>query len=46
VNGAAGLIIRSPVGAIGAVGFTVCEGRIATIDLILDPSKLQTIQTR
>jgi RNA polymerase sigma-70 factor (ECF subfamily) len=46
VNGAAGLIIRSPRGAIGAVGFTLSEGRIATIDLILDPSKLQTIQTR
>jgi RNA polymerase sigma factor (sigma-70 family) len=45
VNGAAGLIIRSPRGTIGAVGFTVNEGRIATIDLILDPNKLQTIQT-
>ena len=40
VNGAAGLIV-GPVGRPRAVvGFTVSGGRIATIDLILDPRKL------
>jgi RNA polymerase sigma-70 factor (ECF subfamily) len=45
VNGSAGLIIRTPGGPLGAVAFTVADGRIATIDLILDPNKLQTLQT-
>jgi RNA polymerase sigma-70 factor (ECF subfamily) len=44
VNGAPGLVIRTPHGPIGAVGFTVTQGRISTIDLILDPSKLHTIE--
>jgi RNA polymerase sigma-70 factor (ECF subfamily) len=44
VNGAAGLVIQPGTTLIGAVAFTVADGRIATIDLILDPNKLQTIQ--
>jgi RNA polymerase sigma-70 factor (ECF subfamily) len=43
VNGAAGLVIRAPGGGIGAAAFTVSGGRIATIDLILDPEKLHGI---
>jgi RNA polymerase sigma-70 factor (ECF subfamily) len=44
VNGVPGLVIQTPRGPIGAVGFTVTQGRISTIDLILDPSKLHTIE--
>jgi RNA polymerase sigma-70 factor (ECF subfamily) len=45
VNGAAGLMIQTTRGPIGAVGFTVTHGRIATIDLILDPNKLHVFET-
>jgi RNA polymerase sigma-70 factor (ECF subfamily) len=40
VNGSAGLVIATKRGPIGAVGFTVTDGRISTVDLILDPRKL------
>jgi RNA polymerase sigma-70 factor (ECF subfamily) len=43
VNGAAGLIAQAPAGPLGVVGFTVIHGRIATIDLILDPDKLRIL---
>jgi len=43
VNGAAGLIAQTPAGPLAIVGFTVTDGRIATIDLILDPDKLQAL---
>jgi RNA polymerase sigma-70 factor (ECF subfamily) len=43
VNGGAGLIIQTKRGPIGAVGFTVTHGRIATIDLILDPAALSSV---
>jgi RNA polymerase sigma-70 factor (ECF subfamily) len=43
VNGAAGLVIRASGGPIGAVGFTVTRGKIATIDLILNPEKLSAV---
>jgi RNA polymerase sigma-70 factor (ECF subfamily) len=43
VNGAAGLVIRTRSRPIGAVGITVAGGRIATIDLILDPAKLGAV---
>jgi RNA polymerase sigma-70 factor (ECF subfamily) len=46
VNGAAGLVIRTVRGPIGAVGFTVANGRIATIELILDPDKLRGPEDR
>ena len=41
VNGAAGVYIPSPRGATAVVGFTVSGGRIAEIDLIIDPEKLR-----
>ena len=44
VNGAAGLVIRTPRGPMGAVAFTVTNGRITTIDLILDPDKLHGVE--
>jgi len=43
VNGAAGIVIQTKRGPSGAVGFTVTHGRIATIDLILDPSVLSAV---
>jgi RNA polymerase sigma-70 factor (ECF subfamily) len=46
VNGAAGLVIRTRSRPIGAVGITVVGGRIATIDLILDPAKLGSVDVR
>jgi hypothetical protein len=41
VNGQAGLILNTPVGPLGAVGFTVSNGLITTIDFTLDPDKLE-----
>ena len=43
VNGAAGLIVRTASRPIGAVGFSVVNGRIHTIDLIIDPDKLGAV---
>jgi RNA polymerase sigma-70 factor (ECF subfamily) len=43
VNGAAGLVIQTKRGPIGAVGFTVTGSGITTIDLILDPEKLSAV---
>jgi hypothetical protein len=40
VNGAAGLIIGSPERPIAICGFAFEDGRIAEIDLVLDPEKL------
>jgi RNA polymerase sigma-70 factor (ECF subfamily) len=44
VNGQAGLIIRTVRAAIGAVGFTVSNDRITTIELVLDQRKLRSIR--
>lgn len=44
VNGGAGYVIRAPGRTIGAVGMTVARGRIAAIDLIIDPVKLRALQ--
>jgi RNA polymerase sigma factor (sigma-70 family) len=44
VNGTPGLVIRTRKKPIGAVAFTVSGGRIATIDMILDPGKLGAVQ--
>jgi RNA polymerase sigma factor (sigma-70 family) len=41
VNGQAGLILNTPAGPLGAVGFTVSRGLITTIDFTLDPDKLE-----
>jgi RNA polymerase sigma factor (sigma-70 family) len=41
VNGQAGLIVTTREGPAGAMGFTVSSGWITTIDLTLDPAKLQ-----
>jgi RNA polymerase sigma-70 factor (ECF subfamily) len=41
VNGAAGLIVGPARRPRAVVGFTVSGGRIASIDLILDPAKLR-----
>jgi ketosteroid isomerase-like protein len=40
VNGTAGAIVRAPGFAPIVAGFTVVNGRIATIELIADPAKL------
>lgn len=40
VNGAAGVVVQAPGRPPIVVGFTVADGRIATIDLIADPTKL------
>jgi RNA polymerase sigma factor (sigma-70 family) len=41
VNGQAGLVVKTRQGPAGAVGFTVSGGLITTIDLTLDPDKLE-----
>jgi len=43
VNGAAGIVARSPRGPVAVVGITVIGGRIAEIDLVLDPAKFATV---
>jgi RNA polymerase sigma factor (sigma-70 family) len=44
VNGAAGVVVRMPGRPpIGVAGFTVRDGRIATIDVVADPRKLKRI---
>jgi RNA polymerase sigma factor (sigma-70 family) len=40
VNGQAGLLVGTRQGQAGAIGFTVSGGLITTIDLTLDPDKL------
>ncbi len=44
VNGAAGMIVRTPHAVIGVVGMTVIDGKISEIDLILDSDKLTALQ--
>ena len=41
VNGQPGLILHTPMGRLGAVGFTVSGGLITTIDVTVDPDKLE-----
>jgi hypothetical protein len=43
VNGAAGLLIGPPGKVLGVVGFTIVGGRIAHIDIVADPVKLQRL---
>ena len=42
VNGAAGVIVGPRDDPISIVGFTVADGMIVEIDLIADPSKMQS----
>ena len=44
VNGYAGLVLRTGQGPLGAVGFTVSRGSITTIDLALNPGKLEGLE--
>lgn len=46
VNGQPGLLIQTPLGPIGAVAFSVSDGRIHTIDFIFDPEKLRAQASR
>lgn len=41
VNGAAGVVVAPGGRPVAVVGFTVARGRIAEIDLVLDPDKLR-----
>ncbi len=40
VNGAAGIVVETPVGLVGVASVIVVDGRISVIDLVLDPAKL------
>jgi RNA polymerase sigma-70 factor (ECF subfamily) len=43
VNGHPGLLLKTGRSPVGAVGFTISAGLITTIDLILDPAKLENL---
>jgi RNA polymerase sigma factor (sigma-70 family) len=43
VNGTAGIVARTSAGVIAVAGITVIDGRITTVDLILDPDKLHNL---
>jgi RNA polymerase sigma factor (sigma-70 family) len=43
VNGGAGLVVTSPRGPIGVIGFTIVDGSILAIDLVANPDKLQRV---
>jgi hypothetical protein len=45
VNGAAGLVVPMRGRPFAVVGFTIARGRIAEIDLVADPAKLQGLVT-
>jgi RNA polymerase sigma-70 factor (ECF subfamily) len=45
VNGAVGAIVDQPGATPIVVGFTVANGRIATIDIVGDPAKLAGLAT-
>jgi RNA polymerase sigma factor (sigma-70 family) len=44
VNGSAGLVVRTAAGPLAVAGLTVSHGRIASIDLIINPEKLRAIR--
>ena len=46
VNGVAGLIIGPERRPIAVVAMTVAGGKVATIDLVIDPDKLRGLPTR
>lgn len=43
VNGAAGIVVQRPNGRRAVAAVTVIDGRIAAIDLVLDPGKLHSV---
>lgn len=43
VNGAAGLVVQRPNGRRAVAAITVIDGRIAVVDLVLDPEKLKSV---
>ena len=43
VNGTAGIVAQTAMGIIAVAGMTVVEDRIVTIDLILDPTRLNNL---
>lgn len=43
VNGAAGVMVRTPGGPLAVAGLTIVKGRIAAIDIVGDPAKLAGI---
>ncbi len=43
VNGAAGLIVARDGRAVGVAGFTVTQGKILEIDLLMDPARLRDL---
>jgi RNA polymerase sigma factor (sigma-70 family) len=45
VNGSWGLVVDTPRRPIGVVGVTVSRGRIAALDLVLDPEKVPSRET-
>jgi RNA polymerase sigma factor (sigma-70 family) len=44
VNGNAGAAFRPAGGSLGVLGFTIVDGRVAALDLILDPAKLTHVK--
>jgi RNA polymerase sigma-70 factor, ECF subfamily len=40
VNGSAGIVARAPAGLLAVAGMTVIDGKVAAVDIILDPDKL------
>jgi RNA polymerase sigma-70 factor (ECF subfamily) len=44
VNGAAGIVVAAGDRIVGVCGITVSGGRIAELDLVTDPAKLQRVQ--
>jgi ketosteroid isomerase-like protein len=43
VNGAAGVVVRADTGLRAVVGFTVADGKVAAVDLIIDREKLNRV---
>ena len=44
VNGAVGIVVRSRDFVLGVAGMSVVDGRITTVDIVLDPAKLAGLQ--
>jgi hypothetical protein len=44
VNGAVGLVVERAGRIAGVTGFTIADGRIVTIDVVLDRDKLQALR--
>ncbi len=46
VNGAAGAVVAPPSGVFSVMAFTVANGKIAYIDVLLDPERLEQLDLR